>query len=238
MRLWVLIVGLLAVLASGCRQEADDGASPSTPTVQELPALELTDDTSDLLLTWVDPVGEFHVVQEISDVPEDRREQVRVVLTTREDGTGNLLYVADLRNKDPDGKYAVKTLTRAQWDEIGASRRKARLEALKPPASAAPPPGSSATASTGKLRAIVYGADWCKPCHQAKRYLSQRGVAVTEKNIEESNIARKEMQAKLAKINKRGASIPVIDVEGQMLVGFSPSAIDRAIKAARNTKTL
>lgn len=238
MRLWVLMLAALVALTSGCRDDPVDGGSPSTPTVKELPALELKDDTGDLLLTWVDAAGEFHVVQKVTDVPEDRREQVRVVVTTREDGTGDLLYVADLRKKGPEGTYAVKTLTRAQWDEIGASRRTARLEALKPPASAAPETGENPAPNTGKLRAIIYGADWCKPCHQAKRYLSQRGVVVTEKNIEESQIARKEMQAKLAKVNKRGASIPVIDVEGQLLVGFSPRALDRAIKTARNTKTL
>lgn len=227
----------VALSVVGCDDSGDDPSkpSPSKPTSRELPPLELRDGMKNLLLTWVDDQGEFHVVQKIADVPEEHREQVRVVVTDREEGTGELLYVADLRKKSGEGAYAVKTMARAQWDEIGADRRKARLEALAP---GKVDDAREDDEAAGKLEAIVYGADWCKPCHEAKRYLKSRGVAVVEKDIEESQVARKEMQQKLAKANRRGASIPVIDVGGQVLVGFSPRALDRAIDAARSSKAL
>ena len=41
-----------------------------------------------------------------------------------------------------------------------------------------------------------------------------------------------EMQQKLAKAGRRGGSIPVIDVRGQILVGFSAAEIDRALSRA------
>jgi glutaredoxin len=209
----------------------------------------LRDDTPDLLLTWVDELGDFHVVQRIADVPEKARQSVRVVVTTREDGTGRLVYVANLASKAADGTYAVRTMTRAEWDEIGAARRKARLEALAPPASALPPasgapgasapPGSAQRPPASGVVAIVYGADWCKPCHDAARYLRSRGVQVVEKDIEENEVARQEMVSKLQRAKMPpSASIPIIDVGGHLMVGFSASALDRAIEAAEAQRPL
>lgn len=235
------LVLVVACTAPACRGDGDDAPpSADTPASGELPALELTDETKNLLLTWVDEKGDFHVVQRIADVPETARRQVRVVVTTSTDGTGELVYVADLGAKRPDGTYPVKAMARSQWDEVAASRRKERLEALAPPAapssSAAPPVASAAPA--GKLQAVVYGADWCKPCHDAERHLQRRGVSVTKKDIEKSGVARKEMQSKLAKIGRPGASIPVIDVMGQVIVGFSPRSLDLAIERAREAQAL
>jgi glutaredoxin len=170
-------------------------------------------------------------------------------VTTREDGTGRLVYVANLASKAADGTYAVRTMTRAEWDEIGAARRKARLEALAPPASALPPasgapgasapPGSAQRPPASGVVAIVYGADWCKPCHDAARYLRSRGVQVVEKDIEENEVARQEMVSKLQRAKMPpSASIPIIDVGGHLMVGFSASALDRAIEAAEAQRPL
>jgi len=243
---WLL--GLLLLLAGACdRTPTTEQQEPDTlePKPNELPPLELRKDTKDLLLTWVDEKGDFHVVQKIADVPEKGRKQVRVVVATQREGTGRLVYVADLRKAKPDGTYPVQTLTRAQWDEIGAGRRKARLEALAP--SARPPvpvpsgeaPGRSVTDGKSGVVAIIYGAEWCKPCHDAARYLARLGVKVVEKNVEEDALAQREMQAKLKRANLPGtASIPIIDVGGRILVGFSPPALQRAVKAVQNAKSL
>jgi glutaredoxin len=198
-----------------------------------------------LLITWIDDKGDFHVVQKFADVPKEARDQVRVVSTTKEEGTGKLIYVANLNEVTPNGAYRVKTMTRAAWDELGASKRKARLEALAPSAPPSNQPAPSAEPSknpnkqaAGNVVAIIYGAEWCKPCHDAARYLKQRGVTVIDKDIEANEVAANEMRQKLARAGRSGASIPVIDVMGQILVGFSPPALDRAIEAAKNTKPL
>lgn len=245
-----LLAALLAALIAlaGCRgkNDGDDDSDPSgtKPTSGDLPALELRDETTHLLLTWIDDKGDFHVVQKPADVPEKARAEVRVVVTTREEGTGKLVYVADLAHKRPDGTYPVTVITRAMWEEKGASRRKARLEALAPPTGSGAPSGSasagpaSSALPSGKVVAIIYGADWCKPCHDAAAYLKQRGVAVVEKDIDEDPGARQEMQKKLERARMPGASIPVIDVMGQILVGFSPRALERAVSQAQNEQTL
>jgi glutaredoxin len=177
---------------------------------------------------------------------------VRVVVTDQASGTGQTVYVADLTAKQSDGTYTVTTLPRAEWEKLGADRRKTRLEALAPgsPAPAADParvlPNAAAsdvdvvgdpTAPVhlgGPISAIVYGADWCKPCHDAERYLKSLGVSVTKKDIEESRAAQAEMQQKLVRVNRAGAGIPVIDVMGKIFVGFSPGSLKQAVEAAKS----
>lgn len=208
------------------------------PVENQLPKLELTDATADLLLTWIDEQGDFHVVQKPTDVPEAGRQYVRVVVTTKMEGTGRLVYVADLRQKNEAGQYPVSTMTRAQWNELGADRRKVRLEALLPKEPPATEAASSSPKANGKVDAIIYGADWCKPCHDAEKYLRSLGVNVTKKDIEKSPAARKEMQQKLIRAGKAGASIPVIDVSGQLFVGFNRSVLKHAVDRSLKPQTL
>ncbi len=229
---------LFVGLGVGCAEQAPHGdTDPGAPTVGQLPAFELRDDTEGLLITWLDSKGEFHVVQRLSEVPEGHRDRVRVVSSSVSAGHGALLYVADLTRKGADGRYHVETMSRSAWDELGASRRRKRLEALAPSASAGAP-AASGEAPSGALTAIVYGADWCKPCFQAEAHLKQRGVKVIHKDIERDPKAAQEMQQKLQRSGLGQGSIPIIDLGGRLFKGFSPSALDRAIESMRRSETL
>ena len=242
---WVLALSLLAL---SCGHKEDPNAPKpvsAEPKSATLPPLSVKADSQNLLLTWIDDKGDFHVVQKPADVPVEGRKSVRIVQADKEAGTGELVYVANLDETTPDGAFRVKTITRAQWDELGASRRKARLEALAPSAAppptasvAAEPPGKHPTQIGSKIVAIIYGADWCKPCHAAENYLKGRGVTVVHKDIESSEAAQAEMHQKLARAGKGGASIPVIDIMGQILIGYSPAALDQAIRTAEGAKAL
>jgi len=239
---------LSAVLAVSlaCQRHADPaaeiGSAAAPPPADALPALSLTDQTPNLLLTWIGENGDFHVVEQLAAVPAEHRKQVRVVLTDQTVGTGSSVYVANLDEKRPDGSYAVGTLARADWEKLGADRRKSRLEALAPGsagqggahAAEAGQAGSSAEPPSAAISAIVYGADWCKPCHDAERYLKSLGVSVTKKNVEESRAAQAEMREKLSRVNRSGAGIPVIDVMGKIFVGYSPGPLKQAVDAARH----
>ena len=238
-----------------CRAKPGPGAAAtpeaSAAATQALPGLKLTDETQNLLLTWIAEDGDFHVEEAINKVPPERRARVRVVQTDLAEGSGASVYVADLTVKREDGSYTVSTLARSEWEKLGADLRKTRMEALAPgakPGTASDPahadapasgnaepnlqPPSAATANSA-VTAIVYGADWCKPCHDAERYLKSLGVSVTKKNIEESRAAQAEMQEKLARANRGGSSIPVIDVMGRIFVGYSPGSLKQAVEAAR-----
>ena len=219
---------------------ADFGAAAAATPGEALPPLDVRDETPNLLLTWLGPDGDFHVVEKVEQVPAEHRQQVRVVQTSEPAGTGASIYVANLSEKRPDGSYAVTTMPRSEWEKLGADRRKTRLEALAPaqtpPAAepAQPSAGGAPPEASTAISAIVYGADWCKPCHDAERYLKSLGVSVTKKNIEESRAAQAEMQEKLSRVHRTGAGIPVIDVMGKIFVGYSPGPLKQAVDAARH----
>jgi glutaredoxin len=250
----MVLVALLAAVACKKPDASQSDGSGTTPKATALPPLEVKADTPNLLLTWIDDKGDFHVVQKPADVPTAGRATVRVVVTNREEGTGQQVYVANLDETTATGAYRLKTMSRAEWEELGAGKRKARMEALAPSAlpSAAPVPGGGGERPDGKpgpgqagakapatgVVAIIYGADWCKPCHDAERYLKQRGATVVKKDIEQNEVAADEMRKKLERVGRGGASIPVIDIMGQIQVGFSPAALEQAISSAKSAKGL
>jgi len=227
-----------AVTASGCsRKKDDDGTSP-VAIAKELPALTIRDDTQNLLLTWIDEKGDMHVELEVAGVPAQGRSLVRVVVSDREEGTKDAFYVVDLTTQGTDGGYAARTMSRRAWESEVEKRRAAFIAKVAPPkpvasaASSTPSagkPNDKPPAATSNVTAILYGASWCRPCHDAEKYLKSKGVRIIHKDIEEDRSAALEMRDKLEKSGQRGGSIPVIDVRGQILVGFSPHAIDRAL---------
>jgi glutaredoxin len=245
---WALLGAALGALGAchrtGDTASSDPAGSASAAAVPALPPLVFRDDTPNALLTWVDDQGDFHVVEHAKDVPDLARGAVRVLLADKKDGTGDAVYVADLGSKAADGTYAVKSMSRASWDDLGASKRKARLEALAPsavpPAGPAPsiapsaePAGPALAGAVGAVTATIYGASWCGPCHQAEALLKSLGVKVTRLDIEENDHAAREMQEKLKRAHRHAGSIPVIDVMGQLFVGFSEGALRAAVLHAR-----
>ena len=81
--------------------------------------------------------------------------------------------------------------------------------------------------SDKKHKVIIYSADWCAFCYAAKNYFDTKGVHYTEKNVET------DPEAGLESVNKSGQrGIPVIDIDGQIIVGFDRPRIDAALAAA------
>jgi glutaredoxin len=228
-----LLLVLLACWQVGCADERSDGTAP--PAEDALPELKLTDDTPDLLLTWIGPKGGTETGVSIAQVPADSRGMVRV--TTGDHGHGSMFYVADLANKQSDGSYRVRVIKRGEW-EAEISRRRDAHRAQNAPAPRPPAVDDGDEAQPhGALVATIYGASWCKPCHQAAAYLKKRGFDVTEHDIEKQPRYASEMQRKLKGAGMGGGSIPVIDVAGTILQGFSPRALDNAIAKARKGGT-
>lgn len=70
----------------------------------------------------------------------------------------------------------------------------------------------------------IYSADWCGYCHAVKEYLKHKGIAFTEKNVEENPEFAKEA---VAKSGQRG--IPVIDIDNTIIIGFDRANIDATL---------
>ncbi len=72
----------------------------------------------------------------------------------------------------------------------------------------------------------VYTATWCAFCHMAKEYLDKLGVKYSDLDVEHDiNNGREAVE----KSGQRG--IPVLDIGGDIIVGFDRPKIDSALKA-------
>ncbi|MDQ0149780.1 glutaredoxin family protein [Eubacterium multiforme] len=73
----------------------------------------------------------------------------------------------------------------------------------------------------------VYTTNSCPWCVKAKDYLTKKGVEFTSLNVQEDMNAREEM---LKKSKQMG--VPVLDINGTIIVGFDKPAIDKALANA------
>lgn len=73
---------------------------------------------------------------------------------------------------------------------------------------------------------IIYTATWCAFCHAAKQYLDKLGVKYNDLDIEANP---ENGQAAVSKSGQRG--IPVLDIAGDIIIGFDRPKIDSALKA-------
>ncbi len=72
---------------------------------------------------------------------------------------------------------------------------------------------------------IIYSATWCGYCHAVKQYLDKIGVAYDDRDIESDQKFATEA------VDKSGQmGIPVVDIDGTIIVGFDRPKIDAALR--------
>lgn len=81
--------------------------------------------------------------------------------------------------------------------------------------------------SESKPEVIIYSTNWCAYCKMARQYLNSLDVPTVEKNVEEDEAAHKELMDKISG-NFRG--VPVIDINGDIILGFDRPKIDDSLK--------
>jgi glutaredoxin-like YruB-family protein len=74
-------------------------------------------------------------------------------------------------------------------------------------------------------KVIIYTTSFCPYCQAAKEYLTKKGIAYEEKNVEIDLKAQEEMIEKSGQLG-----VPVIDIDGKIIIGFSPEEIDKALE--------
>ena len=72
----------------------------------------------------------------------------------------------------------------------------------------------------------VYSTNTCPWCDKAKSYLKSKGIEFEELNVKEDMVAREEMIKK-----SKQMGVPVLDVNGTIIIGFDKPAIDTALNA-------
>lgn len=78
--------------------------------------------------------------------------------------------------------------------------------------------------STITTKPIIYSATWCAFCHAAKQYMDKLGVAYEERDVDRDPKFAEESVEKSGQMG-----IPVIDIDGQIIVGFDRPKIDAAL---------
>lgn len=74
----------------------------------------------------------------------------------------------------------------------------------------------------------VYSTTWCAFCHAAMQYFDKLGVKYESIDVEKDPTAA---QAMVAKSGQMG--VPVIDIDGTIIVGFDKPKIDAALQSAK-----
>lgn len=70
----------------------------------------------------------------------------------------------------------------------------------------------------------IYSATWCAFCHAAKDYLDKKGIKYTDKDVDSSpEIAQEAMKV------SGQTGIPVLNIDGKIIIGFDRPKIDAAL---------
>lgn len=70
----------------------------------------------------------------------------------------------------------------------------------------------------------IYSTEWCPWCVKVKKYLDTKGQSYEEINVADA----KEDREEVFKISGQ-RSVPVVDINGTVIVGFDREAIDTAL---------
>ena len=70
----------------------------------------------------------------------------------------------------------------------------------------------------------IYTTSTCPYCKMVKEYLKERNAEYEEHDVSNDEASQKEM---LAKSHQMG--VPVIDIDGTIIIGFNRGEIDKAL---------
>ena len=75
-------------------------------------------------------------------------------------------------------------------------------------------------------KVTIYSTPTCPYCDMAKKYLKEKGVEYTEIDVSTDQAKAKEM------VDKSGQmGVPVLDINGTIIVGFDQKKIDEVLGA-------
>ena len=74
----------------------------------------------------------------------------------------------------------------------------------------------------------IYSTPTCHFCHAAKDFFTAHNVAFTEHNVASDLAKRQEMIQKSGQMN-----VPVIDIDGKIIVGYDELAFRKLLKIAK-----
>ena len=131
---------------------------------------------------------------------------------------------AGLGGESPFRPAVGRTETDASGDLPGDAEKKGE-------AGAAPSSVEKAVDDKKDLQpVIIYVTRWCGYCRKAMSFLDSQGVKYVQKDIEKDPAHMEEMIKKTG----RNLGVPVIDIDGKIILGFNLPAIKQALENRKN----
>ncbi len=174
-----------------------------------------------VVLTYAGARGVFADVAAPDAVPDEARGMVRVTLLDGPAPPVGTVWVANLRTPTGDGSWALSTVARDLFEELAVGQ--GLSSEVEIPAGIEPPEAKPAEGI------IVYKTEWCGVCKKLLAYLDRKGVEYVAKDIEKDPAAAGELQAKAREKGIKTGSVPVIDVGGELMVGFDRARLERLL---------
>ena len=75
---------------------------------------------------------------------------------------------------------------------------------------------------------IIYTMPTCSFCSMVKQYLAKKGIEFTEYDVSKDREKAREMMAKSSQ-----KAVPVLEINGRIIVGYRPDAIDKALNSPK-----
>lgn len=210
----LLAVALL--LAASC---GDDARQAPKRTFQDVDpdGIKAKPGDPDLVYQYYDDECRPHVATDPAKIPEKNKKNVMLMFSgeRRKAIPADALVLADLTSLKQGGCYDVKVVNRFSWR----------------PAGMAQPQAESKTTSLGGQVAL-YTAPGCPHCERARSWLKKNSVPFVEKDVSADPDAAREI-ATLGR--QQGipdsylSSVPLLLVNGKVLVGFSADEVKRAL---------
>jgi glutaredoxin len=178
--------------------------------------------TSRAVISYAGERGAFSDTSDPDAVPERARGLVRVALLDGPKPGPTEVWVTNLREPEAEKRFRLRAVPRDLFEELalgeGLSSAVELPDGLAPPAQI---PGSDDI--------VVYTTSWCGVCKKLVAYLERKGVSYVEKDIEKDREAAAELLAKAKKAGVEPGSVPVIDVRGELLVGFQRDRLEKLL---------
>ena len=77
---------------------------------------------------------------------------------------------------------------------------------------------------------VLYSRPGCSACDSARAYLKQQGIPFVEKNVQADPAAARELAEKARKKGVPSNVVPVLDVNGELVVGLDTQKLDRLLR--------
>jgi glutaredoxin len=224
---------IFAPLLLGCGPELPPAPAPvpegPTTAVGATASASFLPGTDAAVFTYAGERGVFADAAKVEDVPEDARKLVRVALLGGQEPPPGQVFVADLGAKDPEGRIALRAVPRDDFEELALGQGRSSQVELSGEDPGASGGGADPALEPNPGAVVVYKTAWCGVCKKLEGYLQRKGVEYVAKDIEKDPAAAAELRAKAARAGVRTGSVPVIDVGGELLVGFDRARLERIL---------